>query len=84
MDDRLLCEFTDFEKQRERWEVENFPDGEIQEMLHIYTEYGLSETDALAVAKTLAKYPEFWIDHMLLHEIGIVPKETMMSARSTQ
>ena len=73
MDERMSYEFTDFEKQRERWEVENFPDGEIQEMIHIYTEYGLSEQDALTVARTLAKYPDFWVDHMLLHEIGIVP-----------
>ena len=75
VDDRFSSEFTEFERQRERWEVENFPEGEIQEMLHIYTEYGLSETDALTVAKTLAKYPEFWVDHMLLHEIGIAPNK---------
>jgi hypothetical protein len=74
MDDKFSLEFMDFEKQRERWEVDNFPEGEIQEMLHIYTGYGLSESDAETVAKTLAKYPDFWVDHMLLHEIGIVPR----------
>jgi hypothetical protein len=74
-DERLLMEFTEFEKQREKWEVENFPEGEIQEMLQIYTGYGLSENDAMKVAQTLAKYPEFWVDHMLLHEIGIVPRK---------
>lgn len=73
IDGTMMSEFTDFERQRERWEVENFPEGEIQEMVQIYTGYGVSETDALLVAKTLSKYPEFWVEHMLLHEIGIVP-----------
>ena len=73
MEERFANEFMDFEKQREKWEVDNYPDGEIQEMLHIYTGYGLSDTDAEVVAKTLAKYPDFWVDHMLLHEIGVVP-----------
>ena len=73
IDDRFRSDFTEFEKSRERWEVENFPEGEIQEMIHIYTEYGISEEDAETVAKTLSKYPDFWIDHMLLHEIWILP-----------
>ena len=73
IDERFRSDFTEFEKSRERWEVENFPEGEIQEMIHIYTEYGISEGDAESVAKTLSKYPDFWIDHMLLHEIGILP-----------
>lgn len=73
IDTRFKQDFGEFERQRERWEVDNFPEGEIQEMVHIYTECGVSEADAMMVAKTLSKYPEFWIDHMLLHEIGIVP-----------
>jgi DNA damage-binding protein 1 len=73
IDERLQIDFAEFEKSRERWEVENFPEGEIQEMLQIYANYGISQQDALTVASTLAKYPDFWIDHMLLHEIGILP-----------
>jgi hypothetical protein len=75
MDDRMMTDFTDFERQRERWEVDNFPEGEIQEMIQIYSEYGVSESDSMLVARTLSKYPEFWVEHMLLHEIGIVPKK---------
>jgi len=73
MDELFNSDFSNFEKSRERWEVDNFPEGEIQEMLQIYTNYGISDTDAMTVATTLAKYPEFWVDHMLLHEIGILP-----------
>ena len=34
---------------------------------------GLSHEDAVQTARTLSKYPAFWVDHMLLHEIGIIP-----------
>lgn len=84
IDERMKSDFTEFEKSRERWEVENFPEGEIQEMIHIYTEYGISEKDAETVAKTLSKYPEFWIDHMLLHEIGILPPAVQRNNQSNR
>ena len=71
--DLFKSDFHEFERNRERWEVENFPQGEIQEMLHIYTSFGVSDSDAQLVAETLSKYPEFWVEHMMLHEIGIVP-----------
>lgn len=72
---RLQNDFGEFERLRERWEVDNFPDGEVQEMIQIYLSYGLSDTDASSVAKTLSKYKDFWVDHMLLHEIGIIPSD---------
>jgi hypothetical protein len=70
---RLESDFTEFERLRENWEVDNFPEGEIQEMVQIYTSSGVSELDALTVARILSKYKEFWVEHMLLHEIGIIP-----------
>lgn len=61
------------EMKREKWEVDNFPDGERAEMVQIYVQNGMSQTDARTVAETLSKYPKFWVEHMLLHEIGILP-----------
>ncbi|CAD7965509.1 unnamed protein product [Amoebophrya sp. A25] len=61
------------ELNREKWEVENYPEGEIAEMIQIYMQQGLSVEDAQSVAFTLSKYPKFWVEHMLLHEIGILP-----------
>jgi VIT1/CCC1 family predicted Fe2+/Mn2+ transporter len=63
------------EEARERWEVENNPEGEIYEMIAIYQNKGLSRTDASLVATTLAKYPKFWIEHMMLTEIGMLPAD---------
>ena len=35
----------------------------------------MTEEDATLVARTLSKYRKFWVDHMLMHEIGIMPPE---------
>lgn len=42
-------------------------------MVQIYLKNGISVSDAQIVAHTLSKYPKFWVEHMLLHEIGILP-----------
>jgi len=68
-------EVTERELSRERWEVENHPEGEICEMIEIYEERGLSAEDANIVARTLAKYEDFWVEHMLLTEIGMLPPD---------
>lgn len=63
------------EEAREKWEVDNNPEGEIYEMIGIYQSKGMSPTDASLVAHTLAKYPKFWIEHMMLTEIGMLPAD---------
>jgi len=63
------------EVDREHWEVENNPDGEVNEMIHIYMDKGLTQEDATVVAKTLSKYKDFWVEHMMLTEIGMIPPE---------
>eukprot|EP00928_Gymnodinium_smaydae_P032259 TRINITY_DN23413_c0_g1_i1.p1 TRINITY_DN23413_c0_g1~~TRINITY_DN23413_c0_g1_i1.p1 ORF type:complete len:283 (+),score=68.34 TRINITY_DN23413_c0_g1_i1:54-902(+) len=63
------------EEARERWEVEVNPEGEVNEMIHIYMDKGIGREDAEVVAKTLSKYPDFWVEHMMLTEIGMMPPE---------
>lgn len=63
------------EESREEWEVENHPQGEIDEMVQIYIHKGLTEVDAVNVAKTLSKYKDFWVEHMMLTEIGMMPPD---------
>lgn len=63
------------EEAREKWEVENNAEGEIYEMISIYESKGLSRQDASLVANTLAKYPRFWVEHMMLTEIGMLPPD---------
>ena len=64
------------ERQREEWELENYPDGEIQEMIDIYQEKGMSVQDAEQVIRTMAKYKDFFVDLMMAQELELqVPEE---------
>ncbi|EER01671.1 conserved hypothetical protein [Perkinsus marinus ATCC 50983] len=48
-------EYSDYERARELWEVDNFPEGEVQEMIYIYRNAGLSNEDSKTVAHILSK-----------------------------
>lgn len=64
------------ERRRENWEMENYPEGEIREMIDIYVERGMSLEDATVVIQTMAKYKDFFVDIMMTEELGLqVPEE---------
>ncbi len=64
------------ERAREKWEVQNYPEGEINEMIDIYEEKGMSREDATLVINTIAKYEEFFVDVMMAEELQLaVPEE---------
>jgi VIT family len=64
------------EKRREEWELENYREGEIQEMVDIYVEKGMSYEDAKLVIETMAKYDDFFVDVMMQQELELqVPEE---------
>lgn len=64
------------ERNREEWELDNYPQGEIQEMIEIYQSKGVSKTDAELVITTLAKYKSFFVDLMMAQELELqVPEE---------
>ena len=44
------------ERQREEWEMDNYLEGEISEMIDIYRNKGMSADDAEMMVRTLAKY----------------------------
>ena len=64
------------ERRREEWELENYPEGEIKEMIEIYEEKGMSTADAKLVVETMAKYKDFFVDVMMTQELELqVPEE---------
>jgi hypothetical protein len=64
------------ERRRESWEMENYPEGEIREMIDIYVERGMSLEDATVCIQTMAKYKDFFVDIMMTEELGLqVPEE---------
>lgn len=64
-------EYIRSERKREVFELENSPDLEMSEMMEIYTKKGIGEEDARIILKTMMPYKDFFIDHMMLLELGL-------------
>jgi hypothetical protein len=66
------CErdFMQRERLREEWELENFPQGEKQEMIELYVLRGMSEPDATQVVEIMSKSSDLLVDMMMVEELG--------------
>lgn len=65
-------EFQEAERKREAWEVENYPQGEKEELMELYIEKGMSREDAETVTNIISKNKEAWVDIMMVEELGII------------
>jgi VIT1/CCC1 family predicted Fe2+/Mn2+ transporter len=64
------------ERGREEWELENYPAGEIQEMVDLYVKEGMEYDDAVLCINTMAKYKDFFVNHMMNMELQLqVPSD---------
>ncbi|MFA6073580.1 MAG: VIT1/CCC1 transporter family protein [Candidatus Woesearchaeota archaeon] len=68
-------EYHAAEREREAWEVKNYPEGEKQELIDIYKDKGLPEKDAKIIVNTLSKHEKAWVDVMMVEELGIVEND---------
>jgi VIT1/CCC1 family predicted Fe2+/Mn2+ transporter len=68
------------ERKREEWEFDNYPEGEIEEMVELYVQKGISPADARLVVETLAKYRDAFIDIMMVEELNLMPVDEESSA----
>jgi len=59
------------EREREMWEVENYPEGEMQEMIDLYVQRGMAKEDAKLVIETMSKYKDFFVDVMMAEELEL-------------
>mmetsp|Transcript_3465 Transcript_3465/g.3277 ORF Transcript_3465/g.3277 Transcript_3465/m.3277 type:complete len:280 (-) Transcript_3465:215-1054(-) len=59
------------ERKREAWEMDNYPEGEILEMIDIYESRGMDREDAAIVVKTMSKYKDFFVDVMMAEELAL-------------
>ena len=70
------------EREREAWEFDNFREGEIQEMVELYESKGVSTADAEVILNTMAKYRDFFIDHMMVQELEMMPPDEDAAAEN--
>lgn len=65
------------EREREEWELQNYPAGEIEEMIELFVARGMSREDAELVIQRMAKYKDFFVDLMMTEELALpVPSDT--------
>lgn len=66
---------------RESWELDVNLMGEIDEMVAIYRERGMSEQDAVMIWEIMANHKELFLDAMLAAECRIIRPDTTLDAR---
>eukprot|EP01116_Phalansterium_solitarium_P014067 TRINITY_DN3158_c0_g2_i2.p2 TRINITY_DN3158_c0_g2~~TRINITY_DN3158_c0_g2_i2.p2 ORF type:complete len:228 (-),score=101.12 TRINITY_DN3158_c0_g2_i2:369-1052(-) len=59
------------ERAREEWECENFLEGEIEEMVHLYVKKGIDEASARRLVNIMAKNRKGFVDIMMSEELGM-------------
>lgn len=59
------------ERKREAWELSNYEDGEIEEMVTVYVERGMREADARRMMAIISSYPDVFLNMMMHDEIGM-------------
>lgn len=65
-------EYERSERERERWEIENYPDGEIEEVKEIYRRKGFAGKDLDRAVEIITSDKEIWVKTMMQEELGIV------------
>ena len=68
-------EFYEYERSRELWEVEHFPEGERAELLEVYKEQGYPEADAQQLLEIVSQDKQRWVDAMMVSELGLMKAE---------
>lgn len=76
LSEKAEMDFVRREWNRESWEMDENPDGEIKEMIELYLEAGIEHKDAVDILTIMSKYKKFFVEHMMVVELGMMaPKE---------
>jgi DNA damage-binding protein 1 len=68
-------QYTISERNREEWEFECNPEAEKKEMIELYKQKGFSEDEAETIMNIMCQRKDFFIDHMMVQELGLMPPD---------
>lgn len=70
------------ELKREETEIVKMPEMEAQEIVDLFTEYGLTANEATPVVNALRRNPKAWRDFMMKFELGLSAPDPRRALRS--
>jgi len=70
------------EREREMWEVENFPEFERKEIEEIYRKKGIEGETLKKVVDVITSDKKLWIDTMMTEELGLIEDESTSPLKS--
>jgi len=70
-----FVQFARGERRREKWECDNYFEGEKEEMAEIFEKKGMTKEDAEKFIEHMATNQAAFLDLMMIHELGVSPDE---------
>ncbi|HLD87095.1 MAG TPA: VIT1/CCC1 transporter family protein [Candidatus Nanoarchaeia archaeon] len=73
-------EFVQSERKREEWEIDHYPQGEIEEIREIFRKKGFKGKQLEGAVATITSNKKVWVDTMMTEELGLNedPKSPVM------
>jgi VIT1/CCC1 family predicted Fe2+/Mn2+ transporter len=59
------------EQKREEREIVEIPEEEKAEVVKVFRDYGLNDSEAATIAESLSQRPKAWVDFMMRFELGL-------------
>jgi len=69
-------EFVQRERKREEWEIENYPEGEVEEIRQIFRKKGFKGKDLEKAVKVITSNKKVWVDTMMADELKLLEDRT--------
>lgn len=70
------AEFIEKERKREEWEIEHYPQGEVEEIRAIFRKKGFKGKQLEYAVKTITSNKKVWVDTMMADELSLIKEKT--------